>query len=105
MITFPIDRPKEIESIKQIMLIDQHFACAICFEDIEKSAYMDHDHQSNYIRGLLCRKCNWGLGNFRDNTELLERAVEYLKSFDARLKDFKQYIDSPVSNLPKRHSG
>lgn len=39
---------------------------------------VDHSHTSNKNRGLLCGQCNTGLGNFRDNPELLSAAADYL---------------------------
>jgi hypothetical protein len=41
---------------------------------------VDHDHGSMEIRGLLCKRCNSGLGMFSDNLDLLSRAVSYLSS-------------------------
>ena len=40
---------------------------------------MDHDHTEKTFRGWLCRKCNLGCGNFKDNPELLEKAAKYLR--------------------------
>ena len=40
---------------------------------------IDHDHKTNKIRGFLCNKCNFGLGCFKDNIELLKRAIKYLE--------------------------
>lgn len=42
---------------------------------------VDHCHQSKKIRLLLCHNCNMGLGSFRDNLELLEKAVDYLRQW------------------------
>lgn len=44
----------------------------------------DHCHSSGKIRGILCRGCNQGLGAFRDNTEALRRAAEYVERSKAK---------------------
>ena len=43
------------------------------------SAFIDHDHISGNVRGLLCRTCNVGIGAFGDSPELLLEAAAYLK--------------------------
>lgn len=40
----------------------------------------DHDHLTGEWRGLLCSRCNQGIGKFSDNVELLKRAIEYLEN-------------------------
>lgn len=50
--------------------------CQICGS--EKNLVIDHSHQSGRIRGMLCNSCNKGLGFFRDNPALLERASDYI---------------------------
>tara|TARA_Y100001973_G_scaffold90970_1_gene139115 strand:+ start:109 stop:501 length:393 start_codon:yes stop_codon:yes gene_type:complete len=40
---------------------------------------IDHCHESNKVRGLLCGKCNTALGGFNDDIELLRTAIEYLQ--------------------------
>lgn len=58
--------------------------CAICREPAgELALAADHDHASGAIRGLLCSRCNNGLGSFRDDPELLRTAVEYLNAAPA----------------------
>lgn len=54
--------------------------CAICKTPAEENKYLhvDHDHITGEIRGLLCKQCNHGLGNFRDNKKYLRYAIEYL---------------------------
>lgn len=55
--------------------------CAICFKPQEgKRLAVDHNHITNENRGLLCEKCNRGLGLFKDNIELLSNAISYLES-------------------------
>lgn len=52
--------------------------CAICFEHLG-APHIDHCHTLGHVRGLLCNKCNTGLGKFNDDPILLARAVDYLK--------------------------
>lgn len=57
--------------------------CAICRKEIPSTGsgrHLDHCHQTNAIRGILCVTCNLGLGNFKDNVEALKRAVNYLET-------------------------
>lgn len=69
------------ESLKKA----QNGVCAICGKaDKIKMLAVDHDHKSGQVRGLLCSKCNIGLGCFKDNIKLLVGAVDYLNSFYAQ---------------------
>lgn len=69
----------------------QNFVCAICKEP-EKTARkgipqrlaIDHCHETNHVRGLLCVNCNTALGKFNDNKFLLESAISYLESSATR---------------------
>jgi hypothetical protein len=54
--------------------------CAICGKKENKKLAIDHCHTTNKLRGLLCSKCNRGLGYFDDKIELLEKAIKYLKN-------------------------
>ncbi len=44
-----------------------------------KPLYVDHDHVTGKVRGLLCSSCNVGIGNLGDSVEALEAAIRYLK--------------------------
>lgn len=65
----------------QKLLIAQGNVCAICGKSCSRRGRLsvDHSHVSGQIRGLLCSKCNLGLGNFDDSVEKLRWAEEYLK--------------------------
>ncbi len=61
----------------------QNGKCAICGNYGDKNnkyrpLYIDHDHKTGRVRGLLCSKCNFLLGNANDDTNILIKAIEYL---------------------------
>lgn len=64
----------------------QNNLCLICSKvgfkmnkGIKHNLVVDHCHDSGRFRGLLCNNCNRGLGLFKDSTESLKRAIEYLE--------------------------
>lgn len=63
------------------MLESQGNCCAICgyeFGAVQGDTYVDHCHTTGVVRGLLCRKCNTGIGMFDDQTSHLASAIQYL---------------------------
>lgn len=66
----------------QKMVMDQDGRCAICKAPLEPGwkRAIDHNHETGKVRGLLCFKCNWGLGHFNDSAEIMRKAVEYLET-------------------------
>jgi DNA-directed RNA polymerase subunit RPC12/RpoP len=64
----------------QELLESQDYKCAICGTDEpgKTSWNVDHDHKTNKVRGILCHRCNVGLGHFYDSVEALQEAVKYL---------------------------
>jgi hypothetical protein len=58
--------------------------CAICEQPMSPrgrmplAATVDHNHETGKIRGLLCRGCNHGIGNLKDDPKVLQSAAEYL---------------------------
>jgi hypothetical protein len=65
--------------------IAQNNLCMICGEEeVGIRLAVDHDHETEQLRDLLCRKCNSGLGQFRDNINLLHNAAAYLERWKNR---------------------
>lgn len=62
------------------------FRCPICqkitIPGLTSKVVMDHDHKTGHIRWWICDSCNTGIGRFKDDITLLERAIEYLKATD-----------------------
>jgi hypothetical protein len=70
--------PQEFERLVQL----QASVCLICGRGSaakrrRKFFCVDHDHDSGRIRGLLCNRCNTGLGHFNDDPRLLLKAAAY----------------------------
>lgn len=70
-----------------IMLSNQNNKCKICNNEeltkgrsgkVRKMA-VDHCHKTNKVRGLLCAKCNQGIGLLNDDIEVLKQAIKYLE--------------------------
>lgn len=65
------------------MLKDQDHLCAICGGPETSKAYgtlsVDHDHVTGQIRGLLCSRCNQGIGLLQEDIGILKSAIRYLK--------------------------
>jgi hypothetical protein len=64
----------------EAMLEACDYSCQICGVKSEKSLHIDHDHSRPDAppRGILCAACNHAIGLFRDDPEILARAIEYL---------------------------
>lgn len=62
------------------MEVEQNYTCIICNgkDKSGRSLAVDHCHTTGKVRGLLCTECNTALGLFKDETALLNKAIEYL---------------------------
>ena len=62
----------------EYMYSQQGGLCKICNRHFPQLV-VDHNHHTGDIRGLLCDKCNRGLGYFDDSIEFINNASEYLE--------------------------
>lgn len=69
----------------QALFDKQQGKCAICGIhqcQLNITLAIDHDHLTGKVRGLLCTKCNTGLGMFvvdEKKTDLLKKAIKYIE--------------------------
>ena len=79
----------------EAMLTEQDGRCKICLEPVGslviesnyrsrdpdkwKRAMVDHCHRTGKVRGILCMGCNFSIGHFKDDPEILRRAAAYLE--------------------------
>lgn len=72
------------------MVEEQNGVCFLCESECATGSRLsvDHDHSccpgprscGKCIRGLLCKRCNGGLGSLNDDPELLRKAAKYLEN-------------------------
>ncbi len=62
------------------------FVCPICEKrsivGVNANIVADHDHDTGKGREWICDSCNTGLGRFKDDIDILERVIDYLKRFE-----------------------
>ncbi len=70
----------------KISLLQEIKNCPVCGDSFEqvniKSIHLDHDHTTGKVRGILCFKCNAGLGQFKDSIKSLKAAIVYLENHE-----------------------
>lgn len=65
------------------LLTKQEYCCAICGthqDKLKQKLSIDHNHDTLKIRGLLCNKCNRGIGLLNDSIVQLQKAIDYLNN-------------------------
>jgi hypothetical protein len=66
-------------AVYEYLLISQSGRCACCLTPL-KCPFIDHDHSTGRIRGLLCMQCNIALGLAHDNPIILRSLASYLEA-------------------------
>lgn len=69
----------------QSILETQGFRCALCGEMFgdsfeKRTKYIDHNHETGFVRGILHPKCNTLLGMANDDVTRLKQAINYLET-------------------------
>jgi hypothetical protein len=65
---------------------EQGETCLLCNEAeifTNRLLAVDHCHETGKVRGLLCGRCNTGIGMLRESLPLMQRAMEYLRKHGA----------------------
>lgn len=73
----------------ELMREAENFSCMICGiteQVIGKRLDVDHCHGSGKVRGVLCNPCNTMLGHAKDSVEILNAAIDYLKTYGGGYK-------------------
>lgn len=63
------------EEIKRVQSVKN---CQICGKTSQRKLVVDHCHATNKNRGVICNQCNLALGHFKDDIDVMRRALEYL---------------------------
>lgn len=64
------------------MFENQEHKCDICKKELDlysQFTHLDHCHESEKVRGILCNSCNRLLGSAKDNISVLKEAINYLE--------------------------
>lgn len=65
---------------------DANHSCQICGVKKDRM-HIDHCHETGAVRGLLCSGCNTSIGRLGDRSDLVMRAVEYLRGAEGDRAD------------------
>lgn len=75
------------------MVAGQNGVCGICgnpetaiIKNTLRQLSVDHCHETDQIRGLLCTKCNRALGMFEDSIDILASAISYLRNANLSIR-------------------
>jgi hypothetical protein len=89
----------------QAMIVAQNNKCAICHvefvgvkeEPKSQRPHVDHNHDTRWVRGLLCSNCNFGIGYLKEDIIRMQSAIEYVIAGATP----PEFVFTPVAN-PKR---
>lgn len=74
----------------------QNNICAICKNSMlsYRGAHIDHDTQTDKVRGLLCLNCNLGIGSLKHDIEILINAIIYLSEMPSeQVNELRRFLE------------
>src|SRR5712691_2192430 len=93
-----------LEDYERLLAL-QNGACAICRRKSDRMLCVDHCHKTGRVRGLLCHKCNAGLGCYDDDPSFMRAAAAYLERCEQQSVDIQERdrrTDSALSGAKLR---
>jgi hypothetical protein len=74
----------------------QNGLCAVCQKPNIRDHFLcvDHDHETGFIRGLLCHRCNRSVGFAQDDPQTLRRLADYIEQASLVQKLSNQLVSS-----------
>lgn len=73
---------REFEKNNPKPAIGERFKCPICHRDFKREhkndVVLDHNHKTGAVRGYICGSCNASIGKFKEDINILKRAIEWL---------------------------
>lgn len=96
---------KEIAEVKAKLLMEQDGLCALCTEPFteEINICLDHDHNTGYVRALLCRNCNAMEGKIYNCTRRAKRKMTVIQWMERALAYWRLHQECQTGLLHPKH--
>lgn len=94
----------ECISVRNELLENQQFICPICLTKIDGDSYLDHDHETGFIRAAVHPWCNTGLGFIERRIKEIghEKFFETISNYIITHRKKKNGIVYPSKGQQKR---
>jgi hypothetical protein len=76
-----------VEQVRELLSRQNCDLCGNQFKDKSFRCHIDHDHETNEVRGVLCGRCNTTLGMLEESPILLARMLAYLQNHKPSLRE------------------
>lgn len=90
-------KESELKDARDILIKRQGNKCPICGGSLlavtSTNRVVDHDHDTGYIRGVLCRGCNGGIGKVENLIKSYCKAGNNTYYIVKTLRNLADYLD------------